>query len=255
VTACNESGDIFSFTKDQSGKWSKPARVNDADTIAKEGFIALTAEGKNAFATWLDLRGNGHNKIFGARSNDGGKTWSKNILIYASPDGTVCECCKPSVVMKENHVYVMFRNWVNGNRDLYLIHSSDGGNIFGEAQKLGKGSWALNGCPMDGGGLSIDKNGYVQTVWKRQNKIYACEPGKPEKEIGEGRSCTMESVNEKNVYAWTEKGEIIILRPGGPKKKLGRGSVPVIKCISDQYTICVWENEKQIHSAIVDLER
>ena len=255
VTACNELGDIFSFTRDQSGKWSQPARVNDADTMAKEGFMALAADGQNAFAAWLDIRGNRHNKIFGAKSNDGGKTWSKNRLIYASPDNTVCECCKPSVVMKGNQVDVMFRNWLNGNRDLYLTQSSDGGNTFGEAQKLGNGSWPLNGCPMDGGGLSINKNGYVQTVWRRQNKIYACEPNKREKEIGEGRSCTMESVNGENVYAWTERGEIIILKSEGPKKKLGRGSVPVIKSINDQYVICVWENEKQIHSAIVKLKR
>src|SRR5678816_3462823 len=138
-------------------------------------------------------------------------------MIYASPDTTVCECCKPSVAMKGNEVYVMFRNWLNGNRDLYLVHSSDGGNTFGQAQKLGNESWALNGCPMDGGGLVINKNGNPETVWRRHNKIYASEPGKPEKEIGEGRNCTIESVNGKNVYAWTETGEVIILKPQGMK--------------------------------------
>jgi Neuraminidase (sialidase) len=91
-----------------------------------------------------------HNKIFGAKSTDGGKTWGKNIMIYASPDTTVCECCKPSVVMKGNNIYVMFRNWLNGNRDLHIIQSTDIGLNFGQAQKLGAGSWTLNGCPMDG---------------------------------------------------------------------------------------------------------
>jgi hypothetical protein len=46
-------------------------------------------------------------------------------MIYTSPDSTVCECCKPNVAMKGNNVYVMFRNWLHGNRDLYLIQSSD----------------------------------------------------------------------------------------------------------------------------------
>src|SRR6185503_15034867 len=45
VTACNEMGDIFSFAKDDSGKWSQGARVNDTDTVAKENLMALAADG------------------------------------------------------------------------------------------------------------------------------------------------------------------------------------------------------------------
>lgn len=252
VTACNAMGNIFSFAKDQSGKWSQGARVNDIDTVAKENLMALAADDDNTFAVWLDLRDK-HNKIFGAKSTDGGKTWSKNMMIYASPDTTVCECCKPSVQVKGNNIYVMFRNWLNGNRDLYLIQSSDNGNTFGQAQKLGTGSWALKGCPMDGGGIAINKGGNPETVWNRKGVIYACEPGKEEKKLGEGKNCTIESVNGKNVYAWVEDGEIIILKPRGMKKNLGKGHLPVIKAINNEHILCVWENDKHIHKAIVEL--
>lgn len=251
IIACNKSGDIFSYKKTGSGNWMQTARVNDVDTVAKEGLMALSGDGQNSFAVWLDLRDK-HNKIFGARSGDGGQSWSKNIMIYTSPDTTVCECCKPSVVVKRNNIYVMFRNWLNGNRDLYLIQSTNEGNSFGQAQKLGIGSWALNGCPMDGGGLTIS-DGDPQTVWRREKTIYACEPGKAEREIGEGRSCTMETVNGKNIYAWTENGEVIIYMQQGMKKNLGKGQLPIIKAINDEQLICVWENEKQIHAAILEL--
>lgn len=53
--------------------------------------MAFSADGNNAFAVWLDIRndnGKGQ-RIFGAQSSDGGVTWSKNILVYASPDNTV----------------------------------------------------------------------------------------------------------------------------------------------------------------------
>jgi hypothetical protein len=250
---CNSAGNIFSYTMDAKGKWSQTAMVNDADTVAKEGLMALSADGPNAFAVWLDLRGNGHNKIFGARSNDEGKTWSKNFLVYSSPDGSVCECCKPSTLMKGNHVYVMFRNWLNGNRDLYLVQSSDGGSTFGLAQKLGQGNWQLDGCPMDGGAFVVSESGSVETVWKRKDNIYACEPGKSEARIGEGRNCTMETVNGKNVYAWTENGRIVLLKPGGIKEKLGAGSLPILKSLDNAHVICMWENEKQIHTSIVVL--
>jgi len=252
VTACNHLGDIFSFVKNESGKWSQTPRVNDMDTVAKENLMALAADGDNVFAVWLDLRDT-HNKIFGAKSKDGGKTWSKNIMVYASPDTTVCECCKPAVQVKGNNVYVMFRNWLGGNRDLYLIQSSDGGNTFGQAQKLGNGSWALNGCPMDGGSIVIDKNGNPETVWNRKGVIYACEPGKEEEELGKGRSCTMETVNDKNVYAWVEDGNVIVMKPQGMKKNLGKGQLPVIKAVNNEHILCIWENEKQIHRAILEL--
>jgi len=252
VIACNDLGDIFSFAKDKSGKWSQTARVNDMDTVAKENLMALAADGQIAFAVWIDIRDK-HNKIFAAKSTDGGKTWSKNIMVYASPDSSVCECCKPSVQVNGNNVYVMFRNWLNGNRDLYLIQSSDGGLTFGQAQKLGTGSWALNGCPMDGGGIAINKNGNAETVWNRKGVIYASEPGKEEEKLGEGRNCTIESVNGKNVYAWVEDGEVIVLKPRGMKQNLGKGQLPVIKAINNEHILCVWENKKKIHKAVLEL--
>ncbi|PWU02495.1 MAG: hypothetical protein C5B52_05385 [Bacteroidetes bacterium] len=252
ITACNNIGNIFSYSKDQSGNWSEPVRVNDIDSIAKENLMALSANSNNAFAVWLDLR-DGHNRIYGAKSTDGGKSWSKNILVYASPDTTVCECCKPSVIVNGNNVFVMFRNWLNGNRDLYLVQSKDGGNIFGQAQKLGTGSWPLNGCPMDGGGLAINDKDIPETVWNRKGVIYACELGKEEKKLGEGRNCTIELVNGKNVYAWVEDGNVVVLKPQGIKSKLGKGQLPVLKGVDKEHVLCIWENDKKIHKAIIEI--
>lgn len=252
VTACNNMGNIFSFTKGHSENWSQAIKVNDVDTIAKENLMALSADSTTAFAVWLDLR-DGHNRIYGAKSTDGGRSWSKNILVYASPDTTVCECCKPSVAVKGNSVFVMFRNWLNGNRDLYLIQSTDGGNSFGQAQKLGNGSWALNGCPMDGGGLAVKENGNVETVWNRKGIIYACEPGKEERKLGEGKNCTMASVNGKNVYAWVEDGNVIVMKPKGMKMNLGKGQLPLLKATNNEHILCILEADKQIHKKVLEL--
>ena len=250
ITASTSKGNIYSFYK-ENGKWKQGNRINDVDTVAKEGLMALAADGKNAFAVWLDLRQTKRNKIYGARSNDGGRTWSKNLMIYTSPDTVVCECCKPSVAMKGSNIYVMFRNRLNGYRDLYLIQSSNGGASFAQAQKLGTGSWKLNACPMDGGALSVNQQGEVQTVWRRQNKIFAAMPGMPEHEIGEGRGCVIETVDDNNVYAWSNEGKIIFTKTGEQKKILGEGSQPVLKMLDNEHVICVWENEKQIHASVV----
>ncbi len=253
VTAATSTGNIFSFYKSKNDKWVSSGTVNDRDTIAKEGLMSLSSEGENAFAVWLDLRDDNHNKLYGARSGDGGKTWSKNIQVYASPDTTICECCKPSVIIKHKTVYAMFRNWLKGNRDLYVIKSADGGNTFAEAQKLGNGNWALNGCPMDGGGIAVSDNNDIQTVWRREGKIYSAVPGAPEKEIGEGRSCALAIVNGNTFYTWVENGNVIVLKSKGEKIIVGKGIQPIIKQLDDNTLICVWENDKQIHASIIDL--
>lgn len=252
VTACTTKGNIYSYYKDKKN-WKHGPRVNDVDTISKEGLMALAADGENAYAVWLDLRGNKRNKIYGAVSNDGGKSWSKNIMVYTSPDTGVCPCCKPSVVIKGKEVYVMFRNWLQGNRDLYLIESDNNGASFSAAQKLGTGSWKLNACPMDGGGLAVNKNGKVQTTWRREGNIFTAVPGRAEVEIGEGKSCTIATVNNKNIYAWTDNQKVICMKAGGQKKVIGNGSLPVLKALDDEHAICIWENDKQIHASVVDL--
>ncbi|MGE5519629.1 MAG: sialidase family protein [Candidatus Dadabacteria bacterium] len=250
VTACTTKGDIFSFVRN-NGRWAVPVKVTDEDTVAKENLMALSADGSNVVAVWLDLRSK-HNQLFGAHSINGGRSWSENRVIYASPDTTVCQCCKPSVLVHDKNVYVMFRNWLKGNRDLYLVQSADGGKSFSDAKKLGEGNWPLKGCPMDGGGLTIDSKGIPQTVWNRQGVIYSCSPGKQEQKIGEGRSCTTEMINGKQVYAWVENKKVVMLTPA-KKLMLSEGEIPVLKTIDNHHLLCAWENDKQIHRVVLGL--
>ena len=253
VTASDKSGNFYSYRKFIGGKWDKAKKVNNINGISKEGLTALSADGSNVFVAWLGVNNPKGQSVYGARSKDGGKTWSKNIIVYASPSGTVCECCKPSAVVSGNNVYVMFRNSLNGFRDLYVAKSSDNGKTFGPAEKLGNGSWKLNGCPMDGGGLAVNKNNIPQTVWRREGEIFSAQPGAPERKIGEGRSCSIETINNKNVYVWTENGNIILLKPEGQKQILGKGDQPTIEAIDNQHLICLWESDNLIHASIVKL--
>jgi len=252
IIAVNKQGDIFSYTKNTSGKWLKTVRVNDADSTDKEGFLGLAGDGNNNLvAIWPDLRTDGHNKLYSATSADGGLHWSTNKLVYAPPGGSICECCKPSVVVRNNDAYVMFRNSLQGNRDLYLVHSGDNGQTFGQSEKLGKGNWPLQGCPMDGGGLALNNEGIVQTVWRREKKVFYARPGEAEKEIGLGKDCSIETMNGKNVIAWVDStGSIICLLPGDKKIVVGKGSLPQLKAVKDDI-LCVWQDAGEIKSRLI----
>ena len=185
VSAIGDAGDLLAWRSADGGKtWSVPVRINDQPRAAREGLHAMAAGPDGAlFAAWLDLRA-GKTKLYGARSSDGGATWSPNALIYESPDGTICECCHPSVVIdKAGRVLVMWRNWLGGARDMYLARSEDGGKTFSAATKQGRGSWPLKACPMDGGGVAPDGT----TAWRRESTVFLVRPGEPEQALGPGK--------------------------------------------------------------------
>ena len=159
-----ENGNLMVWRSiDNGATWTRAAVINDVPGAAREGLHAIAAgpDGE-LFAVWLDLRTQG-TQLFGAQSSDGGVTWSKNVSVYSSPDGTICQCCHPSLSIDEKGaIWVMWRNVLGGSRDLHLIKSVNGVN-FGKARKLGSGTWKINACPMDGGGFVVAK-GQVTSV-------------------------------------------------------------------------------------------
>jgi hypothetical protein len=66
---------------------------------------------------------------------------------------------------------VMWRNWLDGNRDMYQAVSADGGKTYSAATKIGTGTWLLAGCPMDGGSLAVagEETAYV---WRREQRLF-----------------------------------------------------------------------------------
>jgi hypothetical protein len=145
-------------------------------------------------------------------SSDGGKTWSQNRVIYQSPSGSICECCHPSVAVSgTGEIAVMFRNSLDGNRDMYLVRSSDGGKTFAAVEKLGRGSWTLNGCPMDGGSL-VFQNESIASVWRRENAIFAAAPGAEERKLGSGRHPVVVATKRGAVAVWTDGSVLRWLR-------------------------------------------
>jgi hypothetical protein len=150
-------GELLAWRSQDGGKtWQGPATVNDVPGAAREGLHAMAAAPDGTLAcVWLDMRGRG-TTLYGSFSRDGGATWSRNQLVYRSPDGTICECCHPSAAYdRSGRLHVMWRNALGGARDMYLSTSSDGGKTFSPARKLGKGTWPLDACPMDGGALAV----------------------------------------------------------------------------------------------------
>ena len=109
----SEPGDLMAWRSTDRGRtWSAPIAINDTPKAAREGLHAMVsdAEGHMA-AAWLDDRDGKGKRLYGAFSNDAGRSWSRNVLLYESPDGTICQCCDPSLAVIGNGEFaVMWRN-------------------------------------------------------------------------------------------------------------------------------------------------
>ena len=217
VVSAISNGNLLAWKSDTEGKsWIGPERVNDSDGSASEGLHAMTSLGTEVACAWLDHR-NGHAEIWAAISEDGGENWSDNSLVYKSPDGNVCECCHPSVaITPDGTIHVMFRNSLNGFRDMYVVEGKtdtgygmwdggyrmvgpDSGSRFisnpesripnlgwSSAKLLGQGHWKLDACPMDGGAISFNDQAHVFTIWRRNDTVFSASPGASEDRRGVG---------------------------------------------------------------------
>jgi hypothetical protein len=189
---------------------------------------------------WLDLRNDRKNNICYATLENG--KWSPNKFVYVSPEDHVCECCRPSVVARDKTVAVMFRNWLRGSRDLYVISSRNGGNTFTDAQKLGVGTWMLKGCPMDGGGLSIDAQNQIHTAWQREGVVYYSQPGRAEEKIGEGRHVVVRG----NIIAWEHERNLFVKQMGGVSKEIKEGTAIDMLELPNKSMLAVWEKNGEV---------
>ena len=228
-------------SQDGGGTWSQGKPINDVSGSATEGLHALASNGKGTlFAAWLDKRGAQGTKLYAARSTDDGATWSKNIAVYQSPDGSICECCHPSVAIDDaGRFLVMWRNSLGGARDMYLASSRDGVN-FSKPAKLGNGTWQLNACPMDGGGLAAS-GGKVVTAWRREGSVFLAEPGQPERQIGTGKDVALALSGDRAYAVWSNGSKLEAWTGGSIDVLSDAGAFPSLCPLPAGGVLAAWE--------------
>ena len=181
-------GDLLAWRSGDGSDWDGPSKVSDEPGAAREGLHATGVAADGTFvAVWLDLRGKG-TKLMGSYSSSGGHDWSKNKVVYESPEGTICECCHPSLGFGPfGEAGAMFRNSLRGARDMFLATSPDAGRSWDVARKLGSQTWEIAMCPMDGGALGFDSAGTPVSVWRSRDTVYLAR-GVASVEIAKGKN-------------------------------------------------------------------
>ncbi|MEK7413975.1 MAG: sialidase family protein [Planctomycetota bacterium] len=247
-----QEGNIMAWrSRDVGQTWTGPVVVNDRPKAAAEGLFAIAAgQGDAVWAVWLDQRDR-LVKIEMSGSTDGGSTWSANSLLYQAPSGSVCECCQPTIAADTTGAMaVMWRNSIGGARDMWLCSSSDNGKTFTKPSKLGSGTWNINACPMDGGGVA-SAGKIIQTVWRREGTMFACTPtDAQETDLGQGMNGCV-AIARKSVYRAWQRGENILLAiDGGAPSDVGSGSFPHLAVSADDKgpMFLVWQSGNEVRA-------
>ena len=243
----HETGDLSAWTSANHGQtWTGPTRINASPNSAREGLHAMASSGQRVAVAWLDLR-HGGTELWVALSKDGGVSWERDTQIYRSPDGSICQCCAPSLAFgPRGELAAMWRNAIGGARDLYIAISPDGGPSFGAAEKLGTGTWKLNACPMDGGSLAFlrAETGKPFTVWRRDKTLYRARLDAPEEPIGEGGDAAVAAIAGGAVYTWQSKDGLLLHRPGKAPTVLDPkgGGQSMASAPDESFAVIVWES-------------
>lgn len=237
-------GDILAWRNSEGGEWKKLGRVNDVEGSAREGLHNMTSGAEGAlWCCWLDLRDK-KTELYVAKSSDGGESWDANRLAYRSPDGSVCECCHPSIAAgAKGSIHLLFRNQLGGKRDMYVVTSEDG-ERFGDARPLSQMPWMLNACPMDGGMIAVATDQTVWSAYRQKGQLYLSD-GRNEAALGRGEQPTIACLKNQPLVLWT-KGRVgeLMLRAGDakPRRLSSDARDPVIASdVSGVFAVAAWE--------------
>ncbi len=202
-TRLNDAGTEFESQLDVIGK----AYVLDGGSS-----VAADLEG-NVHVIWhAGSSGEENRRVWLARSEDEGKTFSPERSIDFKAEGA-CGCCGLKAGSDQaGNVYVLFRSArEKQNRDMTLLQSRDGGKTFSTATL---GPWSITTCPMSSAAFAESEK-QVVIAWETQGQIEFTridkQTGKPAKIVrvpgtGQPRRLPAVAVDEAGdvLLTWTE---------------------------------------------------
>jgi len=135
---------------------------------------------------------------------------------------------------------------------MYVASSHDGLH-FDAAQKIGEGTWKLDACPMDGGGLVIYR-GTIWSAWRRDSDVFINRMGSAEEPLGTGVDVAI-AAGSKGIYvAWTNGKAIEIHTPGAaqPTRITDDGAFVNLTWLADGSILAAWEQNGSIATRLIE---
>lgn len=166
----------FSYSSDGGENFSSPVTVNDDNLLAGHSFneMHVTADG-DVNIVWLDGRHKAKAKAAGRKI---GKNGSSLYKASANPRGgntnfnnkslaeNTCQCCRIAISENANNELAVFWRQIfeTNTREFALLTVKEDSSII----QVSFDEWKIDGCPHQGGSLSIDEKNRYHMVWFNQ---------------------------------------------------------------------------------------
>ena len=198
------------------GKAFEPQRNLLQFAAGLDGGGSVAADGRgNVYVAWhagAGMQGEANRRVWIARSNDDGRTFTREVAVSDQRTGA-CGCCGMRAAADDmNRVYMLYRGAAAEiNRDIFLLKSEAGGESFGGTRLH---DWKINACPMSTASISPSGRG-VMLGWETEGQVYyarldpatgkALPPVSPPGSTGRRKHPTVAAnARGETILVWTE---------------------------------------------------
>ena len=171
----------FSYSSDYGKTFTKPVTVNDDNLLTGHSFneMLVTDEGDISIA-WLDSRLAYQLRLQGKKTNGSAlyiakANYRNNETSFSNEQlaNNTCVCCR--IAMDYNNhgeLAILWRHIYGDNiREFALLTLAQGESAQQAPYQISYDRWKINGCPHQGGAISINSNNRYHMVWFNQGEV------------------------------------------------------------------------------------
>ncbi len=118
-------------------QWGSDVRLtangSASETSNNNAWCVAAAPGGTVHVVWFDERDAGYDEIYYKRSTDYGTSWSADIPLTPSD---LEESSYPAICVSGANVHVVWRDWRDGNAEIYYKRSTDSGASWSSDVRL-----------------------------------------------------------------------------------------------------------------------
>ena len=171
----------FSYSSDYGKTFTQPVTVNDDNLITGHSFneMLVTEEGDISIV-WLDSRHSYQLRKQGKKTNGsalylGKANYSKKEFSFSNEQlaNNTCVCCRIAMNFNNYGETAVFWRHIYGDniREFALITLAQDDRKQQTPYQISYDRWKINGCPHQGGAISINENNRYHLVWFNQGEV------------------------------------------------------------------------------------
>lgn len=171
----------FSYSSDYGKTFTKPVTVNDDNLLTGHSFneMLVTEEGEVSIV-WLDSRLSHQLRLQGKKTNGsalflGKANYRKNETRFVNEQlaNNTCVCCRIAMDYNNHGELAVFWRHIYGDniREFALLTLAQGEHAQQVPYQISYDRWKINGCPHQGGAISINENNRYHMVWFNQGEV------------------------------------------------------------------------------------